>query len=262
MGRFRLLITLAGVGAFLGIAPAAAGAQTQPTPEVTAFCGAALKADKASTAAFASGKKPSKKVQQELDAAFTEALNTTPPEVAANVQAAVTEVRNALNSGKQPSEDVLSPNIAAIDQYRYNSCGYTQLDVTGIEYEFQGLPKTVPAGTVAIRFTDTGAELHELDVFQVKSKDSVKKIIGLSEKEQGKQIQEVASTFATQGQTSYAIADLSKPGRYGVVCHLPVGSTTKQAAEQAAKKHAKTHAQEGMYATIAVEKGATTTSAP
>ena len=260
MRKLGFLVALTTVGVLFAVAPAAA--QTQPTPEVTAFCDAALKADKASTAAFASGKKPSKRVQQELDAAFTAALNTAPSEVAANVEAAVTEVRNALKSGQEPSEDVLGPNIAAIDQYRYNSCGYEQVDVAGIEYEFQGLPKAVPAGNVAIRFTDNGAELHELDIFRVKSKDSVKTIVGLSEKEQRKKVEEVASTFATQGQTSYAIADLSKPGRYGVVCHLPVGSTTEQAAEQAGKKHAKSHAQEGMYATITVEKGATTTSAP
>jgi hypothetical protein len=259
MGKFGFAVALTTVGALVAATPAAAHAQ--PTPDVTAFCDAALKADKASTAAFASGKKPSKKAQQELDAAFTEALNTTPPEVAANVQAAVTEVRNALGSGKRPSEEVLSPNIAAIDQYRYNSCGYQQVDVTGIEYTFQGLPKTVPAGTVAIRFTNNGAELHELDIFGVKSKDSVKKIAGLSEKERAKKVEEVANTFATQGQTSYAIADLSKPGRYGVVCHLPVGSTSEQAAEHPAH-HGKSHAQEGMYATITVEKGATTTSAP
>ncbi len=46
-----------------------------------------------------------------------------------------------------------------------------------------------------------------------------------------------------------------------MVCHLPVGSTSEQAAAQAEKKHAKSHAQEGMYATITVEKGSTTTTA-
>ncbi len=118
--------------------------------------------------------------------------------------------------------------------------------MTGIEYEFQGLPKTLPAGNVAIKFTDTGAEFHELGIARIKSKDSVKKILGLSEKEQAKKIEEIGGTFAMQGQTTYTIADLSKPGRYGVVCFLPVGSTSEQAAEQAEKKHAKAHWQEGM----------------
>jgi hypothetical protein len=174
----------------------------------------------------------------------------------------VATTRNSIQSGSDPSEDPsFDQNFSALQQYRYNSCGYQQLDVTGIEYEFQGLPKTLPAGNVAIRFTDTGAELHELDVFRVKGKDSVKKIIGLSAREQRKKVEEVGRTFATQGQTSYTIVDLSKPGRYGVVCHLPVGSTSEQAAEQARKKHAKSHAQEGMNQEVKVEAATTTTTA-
>ena len=64
-----------------------------------------------------------------------------------------------------------------------------------------------------------------------------------------------------QNQTSYTVAELTKPGRYAVICHLPVGSTSVQAAEEAGKDHPKSHAQEGMYATITVEKGSTATTA-
>jgi hypothetical protein len=259
MRKLGFFVALTTVGALLGIAPAAA----QTTPEVTAFCDAANRTDKA-FAKLESGGKPKQKDIQALQSSLGEVESTAPPEIASQVQAVVAATRTAVESGKgDPSEadPNFEQNFNALQQYRYNSCGYQQLDVTGIEYEFQGLPKTLPAGNVSIRFTDNGAELHELEVFRVKSKDSVKKIVGLSEKEQGKKIDEVGITFASQGQTSYTIADLSKPGRYGVVCHLPVGSTSEQAAEQAAKKHAKTHAQEGMYATITVEAGSTTTTA-
>jgi hypothetical protein len=255
MHKLGFLVALPVVGALLAVTPAAA----QPTPEVTAFCEAALTADKAVTK-LESGGKPKQKDVQAAEAAFSQAESTAPPEIAAQVQAVVAAVRTGIESGSDPFEDpAVRQAFDAMQAYRYNSCGYRQLDVTGIEYEFQGLPKTLPAGTVAIRFSDTGAEFHELAIFRVKSKDSVKKILGMSEKEQTKRIEEISGTFAMQGQTTYAIADMSKPGRYGVVCFLPVGSTSIENAEEAGR-NAKTHWEEGMYATITVEKGSTTTA--
>ena len=257
MRKLGFLVALAAAGSLIGVVPAAA----QPTPEVTAYCEAALATDKASEKAFV--EKPKPKDIQAFQAALTQQESSAPPEVAATVQAAAAQVRTAIESRQNPFEDpTFEQNINAIDEHRYNSCGYTQLDVTGVEYAFEGLPKTVPAGPVAIRFTDTGAELHELQVVRVKSKDSAKKLAGLSEKELAKKTVEIGGTFATQGQTTYTIVDMSKPGRYALLCHLPVGSTSEQALEEAGEEHdAKSHAEEGMYATLTVERGSTTTTA-
>jgi hypothetical protein len=255
MRKLGFLLALTTAAAVVGIAPA--GAQTQGGQ---AFCDAALKVDKAFSAVGDRG--PTKKQAQDLDKALSGAESTAPPEIAADVQSIAGIIRSAAQSNQDPSENpTFTQNLAAIDQYRYNSCGYQQLQANGIEYEFQGLPKTVAAGKVAIQFTDNGAEIHELEVLRIKGKDSAKKLTGLSESQLGKKAEDVGSTFAMQGQTSYAFADMSKPGRYAVLCHLPVGSTSPQAAEEAGKKHAKSHAQEGMYATITVEGGATTTTA-
>jgi hypothetical protein len=257
MRKLGFFVALTTVGALLGIAPAAA----QTTPEVTAFCDSANKADKA-IAKLESGGKPKQKDLQAAETALAGAESTAPPEIAPQLQAVVAATRAMIQSGGGDVEDPnFEQNFNALQQYRYNSCGYQQLDATGIEYEFQGLPKTLPAGNVAIRFTDNGGEFHELEVLRVKSKDSAKKIAGLSEKELAKKTEAVGGTFAAQGQTTYTVADMSKPGRYVVICHLPVGSTSEQAIEEAAKKHAKSHAQKGMYATITVEAGATTTTA-
>jgi hypothetical protein len=86
-------------------------------------------------------------------------------------------------------------------------------------------------------------------------------VIGLSEKEQAKRLEEVDGSFAMQNQTGYTIAELTKPGRYAFICHLPVGSTSIEAAEEAERDHPKSHAEEGMYATVTVEKGSTATTA-
>jgi hypothetical protein len=255
MRKLGVLVALPVVGALLGVAPAAA----QPTPEVTAFCDVALRTDKAAEKALT--ERPKQKDVQAFEAVLSEMEGAAPPDIAPTVQAAVASARTAIQSRQDPFDDpTFEQNLNAINEYRYNSCGHEQIDVTGNEYSFEGLPKTVPAGTVAIRFTDTGAELHELAIFRVKSKDSVKKILAMPEKEQAKKIDEIGGTFAMQGQTTYAIAEMTKPGRYGVVCFLPVGSTSIEAAEGAGR-NAKSHADEGMYATITVEKGSTTTTA-
>jgi hypothetical protein len=257
MRKIGVLVALPLVGALLGVAPAAA----QPTPEATAFCDAALKADRA-VAKVASGGTPKQEDVQAAETALGQVETTAPPEIVTQVQAVVAATRTGIQSGQDPREadPSFEQNFNAMEEYRYNSCGYTQLEVTGVEYEFQGLPKTMPAGTVAIRFTDTGAEIHELAIYRMKTRDSLKKVIGLSEKEQSKKLQEVGGTFAMQNQTTFSFAELTKPGRYAVICHLPVGSTSIEAAEGAGR-NAKSHADEGMYATITVEKGSTTTTA-
>ena len=260
MRTLAFLVALGTAGALVGIAPAAA----QTSPEVTAFCDAAIKADKAVNK-IQSGGKPKQKDIQAAETALSAAESTAPPEIASQVQAVVAATRTAAQSGRDPNEvdPNFGQNFSTLQQYRFNSCGYQQLDVTGIEYEFQGLPRTLPAGNVAIRFTDNGAELHELDLVRVKSKDSAKKVAGMSEKDLAQKTETVANTFVTQGQTSYTIADLSKPGRYVAICHLPVGSTSEQAAEEAGHEHdAKTHAQQGMYQGIRVTANSTATSAP
>jgi hypothetical protein len=249
MRKLGFLVALPVVGALLGVAPAAA----QPTPEVTAFCNAGLTADKAASKFFSS-RKPSS-ARQEFEAALAGVEGTAPPEVASNVQAVANEIRRALQRRKEPSQKVLDQNLQPIDEYRYNSCGYTQLDVTGIEYEFQGLPQTLPPGPVAIRFTDTGAELHELVIGRLKTNDSLRKVLGMSEKQQERKVENIAGTLVKQGETSYVIADLSTPGRYGVVCFLPVGSTSEKKAEEAEHEHGggTPHWRKGMRAEITVQ---------
>ncbi|HEY3096570.1 MAG TPA: hypothetical protein VGK05_07000 [Acidimicrobiia bacterium] len=247
MRKLGFLVAIPIVGALMGVAPAVA----QPAPNVTAFCDAALNADKASYKVFGAAR-PKQKDLQALVAAFTQVQGGAPAELTASVQEAADAARNAAQAGKDPSQDAaFLRNLNAINEYRYNSCGYQTVDVTATEYEFVGLPKTVKPGPVAIKLTDTGAELHELASFRLKTKDSVKKVLGLSNKEQNSKIERTGGTIVLQGDTTYVVVDMSKPGRYGVACFLPVGSTSAQEAEAKSHQHGGTpHWKKGMYGTI------------
>ena len=248
MRKLGLLVALPIVGALVGMNPAMA----QPAPSVTAFCDAELSVDKAARTVFTGGK-PKQKDLQALDTAFAQAQSAAPPELAAALQAVVDGARSAAQTGKDPSQDpAFQRNLSTIDEYRYNSCGYQTAEVTTTEYEFMGLPKTVKPGPLAIKLTDTGTELHELAGFRIKTKDSVKKILGLPNKEQQKKIENAGGTIVVPGETTYIIADLSKSGRYGVACFLPVGSTSPQEAERKSHQHGggTPHWKKGMFATI------------
>jgi hypothetical protein len=255
--KLGFLVAPLAVGALIGVVPAGAGAQAQPTPDVTSFCDAGLKVDQAFAAAGQSNKAPTKKQQQAIEQALTQAANVAPAEIAADVQSIQGLIQTALQSQQDPSQNpTFEQNLSSINQYRYNSCGYNQVQVTGIEYEFQGLPKTLPAGKTAIQLTDAGAELHMLDLFRIKTKDSLKKLLALPQKEVAKKVQDLGSAdVTTLGGTAYVFADL-KPGRYGAACFFPVGATSL-AALQSAK--GAPHWKEGMYQEVKVQAGTSTT---
>jgi hypothetical protein len=258
MRKLGFLVGPLTVGALLGGVPAVAGAQTQPTPDVTAFCDAGLKVDQAFAAAGQSNKPPTKKQQQAIEQSLTQALNVAPADVAADVQSIQGIIQSALQSKQDPSQNpTFLQNLASINQYRYSSCGYNQVQVTGIEYEFQGLPKTLPAGKTAIQFTDAGTELHMLDLFRIKTKDSLKKLLALPQKDVAKKVQDIGSAdVTTLGGTEYVFADL-KPGRYGAVCFFPVGATSLEALQNS---KGAPHWKQGMYQEVKVQAGATTSS--
>jgi hypothetical protein len=259
MRKLGFLVGPLTVGALLGVVPAVAGAQTQPTPDVTAFCDAGLKVDQAFAAAGQSNKPPTKKQQQAIEQSLTQALNVAPAELAADVQSIQGIIQSALQSKQDPSENpTFLQNLSSINGYRYSSCGYNQVQVTGIEYEFQGLPKTLPAGKTAIQFTDAGTELHMLDLFRIKTKDSLKKLLALPQKDVAKKVQDIGSAdVTTLGGTEYVFADL-KPGRYGAVCFFPVGATSLDALRNS---KGAPHWKQGMYQEVTVQAGATTSSA-
>jgi hypothetical protein len=258
MRKLGLLVALLAVGALIGVVPAAAGAQAQPTPDVAAFCDAGLKVDQAFAAAGQSNKPPTKKQQQTIEQSLTQALNVAPAEIAADVQSIQGIIQSALQGGQDPSQNpTFEQNLSSINAYRYNSCGYNQVQVTGVDYEFQGLPKTLPAGKTAIQFTDAGAELHMLDLFRIKTKDSLKKLLALPQKDLGKKVQDLGSAdVTTLGGTAYVFADL-KGGRYGAACFFPVGATSLAALQNS---KGAPHWKEGMYQEVKVQAGAPTSS--
>lgn len=251
MRKLALLVVVPVTGALLGVAPAAA----QPAPNTTAFCDAALVTDKAANKVFSGGKPKAKDIEA-LDAALTATVNASPSDLTETLQAVIAGVRNAIQSGKDPSQDAeFQRTLNVVDEYRFNNCGYQTADVTTTEYAFNGMPTTFTPGPVAVKLTNTGTEIHEMDALRLKTKDSVKKVLGLSDKEQQKKTESVGSAVVRQGETDFFIVDFSKGGRYVVACFLPVGSTSPQEAQKKAHQHGggTPHWKKGMFTTVTVK---------
>jgi hypothetical protein len=232
------LLTAGMAGGLLGLTPAVAGAQT----DNAAFCDAVLNTQKVFD--------QDEPAQADVEAVLTELQATTVPELSGVVEALI----GALSAGGDPTENpAFSESLATIGEYVFTNCGWQTAEVDMSEYTFTGLPKSFTTGPVAIKLTNSGAEVHEFQVVRIKnSKDKLKAIVNLPEKKARKKVEAGGAGFAVPGETGYAFLDFAKSGNYGAVCFVPVGSTP----DQEEGGDGPPHAHEGMIKSFKVTKAA------
>ena len=101
-----------------------------------------------------------------------------------------------------------------------------RLEVTGVDFGFEGLPDTVDAGRAAIRFTNatTSGEMHELVLMQRNegTTESVEELMALGDAAMEKLTMTGVAFADTAGTESVLLADLA-PGDYIAICMIPVG---------------------------------------
>lgn len=99
------------------------------------------------------------------------------------------------------------------------------LDVTGVDFAFDGLPEQVDAGRIGIEFTNgtTTDEEHEMLVLQRigDSDETVEELLELPEEELFGKVAPMAVTYAdAAGDTHHALVDL-EAGDYIAICMIP-----------------------------------------
>ena len=106
----------------------------------------------------------------------------------------------------------------------HTGCGYEAVDVTAINYEFQGVPETLPAGTVSIAITNDGNEQHEMILFRRADGETrpIEELLELPEAEAEEVLLFQSANVVEPGATGYASSELT-PGGYVGICFLPVG---------------------------------------
>jgi len=225
--RRTLLGALLGAAALFA-APFAGSAPAQGTGSVTAFCEARAGIE----AAFVS--EDEQQIKTSLDALNTNAA----PEIATDVTLITKQL--AKNPQKAFENKKFLAALERVDTFVLASCGFPEVDVAGIDYEFQGIPATIPAGTTAFKFTNEAPkEHHEMVVFRLKPGKTiaVKKLLALPEKKVEKLVEFATAAEAGPGKFQVSITDLT-PGHYIVACFHPIGD----------KKNGKPHWVKGMLA--------------
>jgi uncharacterized cupredoxin-like copper-binding protein len=104
------------------------------------------------------------------------------------------------------------------------SCDFESASVTGVDYAFEGVPETLPAGTVAVEFENASEEEeHEMVVFKKNDPNqSTEELFELPEEEAMGLITFAGFAFASPGESSSSLLTL-EPGAYTMVCVIPVG---------------------------------------
>jgi hypothetical protein len=104
------------------------------------------------------------------------------------------------------------------------ACEFEIVDVTAVDYAYEGVPASIDAGTVAFALANEGEEQHEMLVFRKVDgiSDTFADIFAGSEEDSEGKIEFTAAAFAPPGGESSSLAELT-PGDYAMVCFIPVG---------------------------------------
>lgn len=231
MRRIIVLATAVGLAtAGLVALPGVAGAQTG---DLAAFCAARQEANAALTKA-----ENKAVIQKVYDAAPAAAIP------------AITAIRDGFaKKGQKFFQSAAgAAALGQLDAFVFANCPGTQVDVTAIDYEFQGMPATLPAGQAQFKLTNGAPkEDHEMVVLKLNAegeKVDPGKLVAMPQGKAQKLVdgQGTAFMYAPNGQVAYSPADLT-PGKYLYACFLPQGG----------KKNGEMHAKLGMYGTFTVQ---------
>jgi len=106
------------------------------------------------------------------------------------------------------------------------------VEVTAVDYGYEGLPESVAAGTVFTLNNSSAAELHEFVAILLPEGEerAIDELLALPEEELAALMAGepalVALAAPESNETIYAVGDgaLTQPGRYAIVCFIPTGA--------------------------------------
>lgn len=193
---------------------------------------------------------------EEMDPILDDLVASAPNDIAPDVETRSEGLRGALEFGDDLSTDSdYQEAEAAVTDYVFAECGFEVVEVTAAEYSFQGVPLTIPSGVVTgFRFRNQGAEVHEMLIYDLAGDDrpieDLRELV--AENPEG------VLTFVGGARAAPAEGDRTfqrlVPGRYALVCFVPVGTTSLEqlleppegATDEAAPEPGPPHFTQGM----------------
>lgn len=138
-----------------------------------------------------------------------------------------------------------------IDGFVVDECEFSNVEVTAVDFAFETDVESLEAGQVAFDFSNEGAEFHELALLRINddTTETIEELLELPEEEAMAKTTFMGISFAAPGESSTMYADLEE-GRYVMICFIPQGSTSLEAAETA---DGPPHFTQGMLTEFTVE---------
>lgn len=242
-----------------GSAAETSAAETSASADPAAFCEASVDLE----GAFSMGPPVDEAAPpEEQQAAFEEfgsqveplladVEENAPEEISDDVTTAADSVRQALSDGDPAAleSEEFEQADDAIDEYMLAECGFEQVEATGVDYEYEGLPDSVPAGVVAVTLTNEGTELHEIGIARINDDvtEPIDQLLSLPEEEVFTKLELKGVTVVEPGQSETTFMRMDE-GRYGAACFIPEGTMSMEMPGMGAP-----HFTMGMFAQFTAE---------
>jgi hypothetical protein len=148
-----------------------------------------------------------------------------------------------------------------------STAGGETVEITAVDYEFEGVPETVETGTELTLSNESEGEVHEMVVVRIDDDETrpLEELLRIPE-EEAQQVTSFAGVAVAlpgeEGLTPEGPVVLDKPGRYAMLCFIPTGADPEayeQALEEGAEEAPEIeggppHFTHGMAAELVVEE--------
>jgi hypothetical protein len=211
--RIVQLLVVAALAAGSTVAVAGVGHAQTGTGDLAAFCAARLEANAAETKA-------------ENVAVLTKLAAAAPPAVSTPMNELLALIKDKGQKGFESKQGTAL--LAQLEPYIYDNCPGRQVPISAIDYEYQSLPASLPAGVTKFKMTNAAPkEGHMIAIVKVapgNESTPVADILELPEKKQGKVLDFSQAGFAEAepGASGYFPMNLT-PGKYIYACFFPEG---------------------------------------
>lgn len=154
---------------------------------------------------------------------------SVPPAVQQDIATIARQARYAVATNDEAPLDI--PEFATatnrLRTFLISECGFEQVRVTALDYRFEGIPPTLPAGTVAFTLADQGAEPHQLGVYRINEgvPQPFQELVVLPQEQRDVVLTEAEVISTSPGDAATEFMNLI-PGRYGAACLVSQGSTS------------------------------------
>jgi len=151
------------------------------------------------------------------------ALATAPDELATHLEVLVPVIAATEKGASLPVDDpTVLTAIAGYESWAHAFCGFSNVDVMAMDYEFEGVPTTVAAGptSFAVMNHSEKGEFHVAALGRVRPGQEVdlKELVDTPIEQLGQRLDLLPNTAAAAaGQTAGVLVDLA-PGHYFLLC--------------------------------------------